>query len=170
MKEVVYNHDNLKESDVEEIVIRVKAVIINSNNELMLGYCDKTYQFPGGHLEKNESLEEGLIREVKEETGIDINGFSLKPFEKMIYYSKNYRNTGKNRKNELYFYLIKTDEKFDVNSTNLDKFERDNNYTIKMVPLTNVESILIDSIPDNPINKIIVEEMLEVLNTAKVKL
>ena len=24
----------------------------------MLGYCDNTYQFPGGHLEENETLEE----------------------------------------------------------------------------------------------------------------
>lgn len=167
MKEIVYNHDNIKESDVEEIVIRVKAVIINSKNELMLGYCDNTYQFPGGHLEENETLEEGLIREVKEETGIDIRDYDLKPFEKIAYYTNNYRNTGKTRKNELYFYLIKTDESYDENKMNLDVFEKDNNYIIKMIPLSNVEGVLIKSIPDNPINKIIVEEMLTVLKEVK---
>ena len=153
MKEVVYNHDNIKESDVEEIVIRVKAVIINSKNELMLGYCDNTYQFPGGHLEENETLEEGLIREVKEETGIDIKDYDLEPFEKITCYTNNYRNTGKTR----------TDESYDENKMNLDVFEKDNNYIIKMIPLSNVKDVLIKSIPDNPINKIIVEEMLTVL-------
>lgn len=43
MKEIIYNHDNLKETDIDETVIRVKALIINSNNEIMLGYAHKTY-------------------------------------------------------------------------------------------------------------------------------
>lgn len=30
------------------------------------------YTFPGGHLEKEETLEEGLIREIKEEFGIHV--------------------------------------------------------------------------------------------------
>lgn len=163
MKEVVYNHDNIKDENVDEIVTRVKAVIINSNNQLMLGYCDNTYQFPGGHLKENESLENGLIRELKEETGIDISDFDLNPFMRMIYYTDNYRNTGKIRKNLLYFYLIKTDKKPIIENTNLDDFEKDNNYEIKMIDLDKVKDILIKSIPDNPINKIIVEEMLTVL-------
>ena len=167
MKEIIYNHDNIRENNVDETVVRVKAVIINSKKELMLGYCDKTYQFPGGHLEKNESLTEGLIREIKEETGIDLSDYNLTPFKKIIYYVKNYRNTKKTRKNELYFFLIKTDEIFNKEKTNLDKFEKENNYTIKMFPLDKVKSILIKSIPDNPINKIVVEEMLEVLKEIK---
>jgi len=31
--------------------------------------------FPGGHIEKDESIEESVIREIKEETGLDL--FSL---------------------------------------------------------------------------------------------
>lgn len=38
--------------------------------------CYKKWNFPAGHLEFNESLEEGAIREIKEETGCDaeLNG------------------------------------------------------------------------------------------------
>jgi len=50
MKELVFNHDNLTKSDIDEIIIRIKCIIINSPNEVMLGYSDNTYQFPGGHL------------------------------------------------------------------------------------------------------------------------
>ncbi len=164
MKQIVYNHDNLNENDIDETVIRVKALLINSNNEIALGYCHKTYQFPGGHLEENETLEEGLKREVKEETGIDIKETNLKPFEKITYYSKNYRDTGLNRKNEIYYFSIKIDEKANMNNANLDDWETEGNYKIEYINLDNVEQVLTNSIPDNPINKIIVEEMLEVLN------
>ena len=36
-------------------------------------------------------------------------------------------------------------------------------YIPKTFPIKNIEQILIDSIPDNPINEVIVEEMLDIL-------
>ena len=112
MKEILYNYDNLKLEDIDEVVTRTKGLIINSNNEITLGYSHQTYQFPGGHLEEGESLEECLLREIAEETGIEIKDAKLKPFEKITYYSKNYHGSGKNRKNELYYYIINTDAKW----------------------------------------------------------
>ncbi len=57
MKEIIYSVDNLSFEDNDEEVVRTKALIINSNNEVILGYSHKTYQFPGGHLEDDETLE-----------------------------------------------------------------------------------------------------------------
>lgn len=162
MKEILYNYDNLKLEEIDEVVTRTKGLIINSNNEITLGYSHKTYQFPGGHLEEGETLEECLLREIEEETGIKINDATIKPFEKITYYNKNYRGTGKNRKNDIYYYIIKTDAKFDMNNAKLDDWEKDGNFTVKTLPIENVEQVLIDSIPDNPINKVIVEEMLDI--------
>ena len=34
--------------------------------------CYKKWNFPAGHLDFNESLKEGAIREIKEETGCDV--------------------------------------------------------------------------------------------------
>lgn len=42
MKEVIYNYDNLKENEIDEIVIRCKGLIVNNKNEIMLGYCHNT--------------------------------------------------------------------------------------------------------------------------------
>lgn len=58
------------------IVVHISAVIADGSRVLMVkegkphvyGY----YNFPGGHLEKNESVLEGIYREVKEETGLDV--------------------------------------------------------------------------------------------------
>ena len=61
MKEIVFNHDNLSDSDIDEVVIRAKALIINSKNEITLGYSRNTYQFPGGHLEEKETLKDEFL-------------------------------------------------------------------------------------------------------------
>ena len=72
MKKVIYNYDNLKENEVDEVVIRCKGLIINDNNQIMLGHSHNTYQFPGGHLKDGETLLDCLKREIKEETGIEL--------------------------------------------------------------------------------------------------
>lgn len=36
------------------------------------GYCDGYFDLPGGHLEANEDIFDGMIREAKEEIGITI--------------------------------------------------------------------------------------------------
>ena len=160
-----FNDDNLNSKEIDEVVTRVKAIIINSSNEILLGYSHKTYQFPGGHLE-NEDLNAGLERELKEELGVDTKVIE-KPFMKVIEYSRNYRNTGKNRENDIYYFIINEDIKPDMANANLDENEIKGNYIPMYIPLNDVENILICSIPDNPINKIIVSEMLEVLKNIK---
>ena len=167
MKEVIYNNDNLKEEEMDELIIRTKGLIINSKNEISLGYSHGTYQFPGGHLEEGETLEECLIREIKEETGIELKDYSMKPFYKTIYYTKNYHNSGKNRKNEIYFYIIKTDEVVNMSNSNLDDWEKSGNYEVKVISLDEVESILNSTVRDNPINEVIYKEMLNALNEYK---
>lgn len=167
MKEILYNYDNLTMEDIDETIIRTKGLIINDNNEITLGYAHKTYQFPGGHLEEGESLEECLLREVQEETGIKIEDAILKPFEKITYYSKNYHGSGKNRENEIYYYIIKTNAKYDMDNANLDEWEKDGNFVVKTFPIDSIEKVLIDSIPDNPSNEVIVEEMLDIIKEYK---
>ena len=117
MKEIIRNESNLKEKDVTEVVKRVKLLITNSNNEILLGYSHSDYQFPGGHVEKGENLVQTIKREIKEETGIVLNHLNINPFAKMISYYKDWPEKGKNRKIEIYYYELKTDEKPNLNNT-----------------------------------------------------
>ena len=54
----------------------VGALIINNKKEILLvkshKWLNNKYSVPGGHVEIGESFEEAIIREVKEETGLDI--------------------------------------------------------------------------------------------------
>lgn len=53
--------------------ITASAAIVNERNELLvIKNAVRGWELPGGHLEQDESLPEAVIREVKEETGIDM--------------------------------------------------------------------------------------------------
>ncbi len=162
MQEKVYNEENLKEEELDSTVIRTKALMINSKNELLLGHSYGTYQFPGGHLKENENLMECLQREIEEETGIFISG-DLVPFLKRIEYHKNYLNSNKNKKVIIYYYLLYNDELPQKEASHLDEREQAGNFELLYVPLEKVDDLLIKSIPENPINEIVVREMRDVL-------
>lgn len=83
---------------------------------------------------------------------------------KITYYNKNYHNSVNNRKNDIYYYVIRTVEKVNLNNINLTDGDIDGNFTVRVIPLDNVKLVLIDSIKDNPINEVIVKEMFDVLN------
>ena len=59
-------------------IVTVHLMLINKNNQVLLqkrcntGYMDNMYAFVSGHLESNESLLQGVIRETREEVGIKL--------------------------------------------------------------------------------------------------
>ena len=167
MKIVVHNDDNLKDSQINKYVYRARGVIINSNNEILMGYMGGIYQFPGGHLEGTETIEECLEREIMEETGIDVKGKYTNPFYKSIYYDKDYGKKGINRYCEFNYFLIRTDDTYDISKTTYDDYEIEYNYTLKYLKLEEFEKILNEDINSHPLNKIIYPELIDVINQYK---
>lgn len=168
MKTIIYNRDNLKDSDINEKIYRPRAVILNSKNELLLGYCDNTYQFPGGYLEDKETIEEALEREVKEETGILLTDDEIsKPFMKIVYYNKDYPKVGINRMTEFSYFYIKTDKIVNLDNSSYDTWEKENNYQNVYVPLDRIFKLLEDSINNNPLNKMIYSDMNIVIESLR---
>lgn len=170
MKMIIKNDYNLKDEQITETVKRVKILLVNSNNEVLLGYSHNTYQFPGGHVEDGETLYETVIREIKEETGITLNlDESIKPFACRIAYYKDHPKEGNNRKIEIYYFEIITDEKYNLNETNYTKNELDGNFILKYIPLDKVEEVLNENIVNYKDEYGISKEMLELFNIYKNK-
>lgn len=66
----------------------VGAVILNSENKVLICRStewDAKYIIPGGHIEAGEKLEEALIREVKEETALEIYEIKLLSLKESVY-------------------------------------------------------------------------------------
>ena len=61
--------------------IRVTGIVIEDGSLLVLNQdapsTDRIWSLPGGKLEQGETLAEALIREVKEETGLDVEASRL---------------------------------------------------------------------------------------------
>ncbi len=168
MQNILVNKDNLKEEDVTEVVKRVKILLINSNQEILLAYSNNNYHFPGGHVEDNEELIEAVKREIKEEVGIDIN-FLSSPFVKLEGFYKDWPNKGENRKNEIYYYEIITDIKPDLSKTNYTDNEKKGNFELRYISLDKIEDELIDNVNKYSDKKGIAKEMLEIIKIYKGK-
>ncbi|MEG0386263.1 MAG: NUDIX hydrolase [Solibacillus sp.] len=57
----------------QQFSITSGAVVVNSENQILLKKDPKRgWELPGGLVESNETFKETVIREVKEETGIEI--------------------------------------------------------------------------------------------------
>ena len=160
MKEIIYNYDYLSEEDITEVVVRIKVLLINNGN-ILLGNERSIYQFPGGHLEEGETFEECLKREIKEETGMDIENNEIeKPFMKVSYLNKDYPTKGVNRKSEIYYYAIKTSKTPNLDKVNYTENEKEGNFKLESIPLNKVINILKDNIPNNEKNKVITPDMI----------
>ena len=160
MKEIIYNYDYLTEEEITEVVIRTKALIINKDN-IYIGNESGVFQFPGGHLEENETFDDCLKREILEETGIEIEDKEIKrPFLKVVYMNKDWPEKGKNRQAEIYYYIIETNKKPNMKKVNYTERELENNYKVETFPLKNVIQIIKDNIPNNEKNKVISRDMI----------
>ena len=160
MKEIIYNYDYLNDNDITEIVIRMKGLIINDNN-IFLGNENNIYQFPGGHLEDNETFKDCLKREILEETGIELEDNEIKrPFMKVTYMNKDWPKIGSNRKAEIYYYVIETNKKPNLNKVNYTEHEKLGNFRIETIPINGSISIIENNIPNNEKNKVIAPDMI----------
>lgn len=158
MKMKIYNYDKIKESNITDKIIRVKALMINSNNEILLCEDFDTIQFPGGHLEEEETLSSGLIREIKEEMGITLEG-NFEPFFVIKYFMKDYPVIGNNRSLEIYYFYIFTDEKYNLDNINLDDQERKGNFKRYYIPLKEFNKFLDKNMQKNKFNRVVIREM-----------
>ena len=163
MEEIVFNVNNLKDEDIESEVIRVKALIINSSNKILLAHNNNTFQFPGGHIEEDEEMDECIEREVLEETGIHVL-VKEKPFLCIKTYDNNYFDTGKKVLNSIYYYRFFTDDKPNYEETHYDELELATDFDLFYLNFSDLKNFLLECIDKDKIDVNIGKEMIEVVD------
>lgn len=171
MEVIIKEYKGKKILDYQKIVKRVKALIISSNNKILLASNYKDYQFPGGHMEEDESYNEALNRELLEETGINFElKDNLTPDLKLYRYYENYHETKDNTILEINYFIIKSDQYIDINNLSLTKEEKDGDFSLTYINLLEFENLLKENVLINGDKFGIAEEMLEVFDKLKNKL
>lgn len=170
MKGIVYNENNLKEEDITRVVKRAKALLINSKNEILLGYGDNNYQFLGGHVEMGETFEECLKREVREEAGIEISSIGS-PFLVIKYLNKDYPKAGVNSLYTENYYVIHCDTLSDTTKVHLTNEEKKGNFSLEYINIDMALQILEESLEFCTRENVVKDTILvlkEYLNTIKI--
>lgn len=58
--------------------VSIKAVVLDDGGRVLLGLNDRNeWELPGGQLERGESPEQAVVREVREETGLIVEPVEL---------------------------------------------------------------------------------------------
>ena len=160
MKEIIYNYDNIKLSDVTSKSVRIKVLLIN-NGKLLIGNEDGCFMFIGGHQEDNEKLIDTLKREVKEETGIELDSEVINaPFLKIIYLNKDYPNKGENRESDIYYYAVETIKLPNLENVNYTESEINKHFELINIDLNKAIDIIKENIPNHKDNEMISKDMI----------
>lgn len=160
MKEIIYNNDNINLSDITSISVRIKVLLIN-NGKLLIGNEDGCFMFIGGHNEDNEKLIDTLKREVKEETGIELDNEVINdPFLKIIYLNKDYPNKGENRESDIYYYAVETIKLQNLENVNYTESELNKHFELINIDLNKAIDIIKENIPNHKDNEIISKDMI----------
>ena len=163
MKEIIINDFNLRDDEIEERVIRVKGLILHSNGKILLAHNNNTYQFPGGHKEDDESMNDCILREVKEETGIDVE-LTEEPFLCIRTYDNNYFGTGKKVLNSIYYYRFFTDEAPNFHETHYDELELATDFNLFYVNFSDLKEFLQKEEQNENMDSNIAREMIHVVD------
>ena len=161
MNKIIINDHNLKEEEIELKVTRVKALLINSSGKILLAHNNNTYQFPGGHVDDNESRDQCIIREIKEETGIDVI-VKEPPFLKIVTYDYDYFGRGKKVLNTIYYYVFYTDEEPNIDETHYDELELETDFNLFYINIDELDSFIKKSMSSNNMDSNIGREMIYV--------
>lgn len=174
MKEIVINNQNLKEYEINDLMVKVRAIIVNDSNEIIIARVYDNYSFPGGKVDKYEKPIDALKREILEETGININCYNENPFLLITNYKKNYKKKTKkmivNKKVVTFYYIINGNFSINMANLNLSDNEKNNGFEIFLVDIDNLNN-LFDKNENN--NELFInnhQELFIVINEYKTRL
>ena len=91
----------------------------------------------------------------------------MDPFACAIGYYKDWPAEGRNKKIEIYYYEVKTNEKPNLDNLNLTESEKEGNFELRYIPLDNVEEELQKNVEKFGDSHGIAKEMLNLFKIYK---
>ena len=160
---IKYNDDDLKDNEIDEVVTRVRAFIVSSKNNMIVGFNNEGFQLIGGYVGEGEDLVGSLKNMIYNECGIEIDGKdSIEPFYEIRHYNRDYKGSGINRMSDLIYFCVKTDKLPNHKKLKLSPRELAEKLPLEIVRRGLFGKELREYIEkeENPVNKIKAKELL----------
>lgn len=164
-----YNPSNLREKDIEEYEDKVRLLIKNDEDEILVANYGGIYLLPGGKIDENESIKVALIREIKEEIGIDLAENLADLMIIFNYYQKNYpKRNGKvlNRKITTYYYKANLNIDLSKYKKSLTEKEVKDKFKLEWIKQDKLKDIVVNNPNENnnPRISFMNNELIRILN------
>lgn len=160
------NENNLQLNEIQEFSSKSRAILLSSDNKILLANYGGIFLLPGGKVDNLESPKEAIIRELKEETGIGYMECELNYMACLKYYQKDYPKRDSsfcNRLLKTYYFTGKL-KKINLDSQKLTDKEREGNFHFALFDLEHIEQIVLNNNSNNPRNIYFQKEFLTIFN------
>lgn len=158
-----YNDDDLKDNEIDQVVTRVRAFVVSSKNNMLIGKDEEGYQLLGGYVADNEDYVTALSHAIYNETGITLdNKDKIEPFYEVRYYNRDYKGSGVNRLSDMIYFLVTTDKLPNYKKLKLSERELAEKLPMEVIRRSIFHKVLKDYIEEeqNPLNKVRTKEIL----------
>jgi len=166
---ITINDEDLKMDEVEEFNSKVRAILIDSENRVLVANYGGVFLFPGGSIEEGEDVGDAVTRELHEETGTAYDKESLEFLTELNYFQRNYLKRNGEASNRLIktYYFCAEYMPIKESEQTLTEREQKDGFKLEMVPLSELEDRVLNNANDNPRNVYFQKEMLEIVRFYK---
>ena len=167
--ELVINDDNLEIDEVKDFCTKVRAILIDENNNILVANYGNVFLLPGGKVNEGETISEAIARELSEELGQDYGTNELDFFVTLNYYQKDYPKRDGTFQNRLvkthYFAGLYKGIKKDFQK--LTEKEQKDKFRLELVSFEDLENMIMNNRNNNPRNVYFQRESLTILASFK---
>lgn len=162
---LILNDENLQLDEVNEFNSKVRAILVDNENRVLVANCGGIFLFPGGSIDDDENIAESIIRELQEETGTSYETGDLTFLTQLDFFQKNYVKRDGTKANRLIrtYYFIAQCKPVELQSQKLTEKEKKDGFKLEIVPICELKKIVLENQNSNPRNIYFQREMIEVV-------
>ena len=150
----------------DDVTMKSRAIIRNEEGKILIANYAGVYLLPGGSIDEGENPNDAIIRELREETGLEIKG--LEAFAKMKYFQNNYPTREGDTINRLLItYYYSGNEQNAINKRELTEKEIKGGFELKYYHIEEIERLLQENKTENPRNEYFNEELRTIIECYK---